>query len=281
MLFRSVSQSRYISSDLVAAGYSFCKRYISLDGPCTVLSDLIDRLICCFFTNAPTIEQFSIAESSFVRPIADFWSRIMDSELVSSFRSLILVMASNHFFSKDFAKHVYGVLGKPVSMNMTKMIEFILDAIDKLLVIGTRLINGESFSKILLGESPVSECLSEMDELLKYNNRIYSGIPVPGFIHRNDFITRCDEVLSAFNCLEKEMGLSKKYISLSAKASELWKMRHAEMTIACGDQRPCPFGIVLCGAPGIGKTTLLDLCSGYRDWETDRKSTRLNSSHRL
>ena len=35
------------------------------------------------------------------------------------------------------------------------------------------------------------------------------------------------------------------------------------------------------GGAGCGKTTLAKLIVGnlYRDWETDRKSTRLNSSH--
>ena len=44
--------------------------------------------------------------------------------------------------------------------------------------------------------------------------------------------------------------------------------------------------VLLHGPPGLGKTTLAHIISRelnvnlYRDWETDRKSTRLNSSHR-
>ena len=35
------------------------------------------------------------------------------------------------------------------------------------------------------------------------------------------------------------------------------------------------------GQPGNTNSSKNNRICGYRDWETDRKSTRLNSSHRL
>ena len=48
---------------------------------------------------------------------------------------------------------------------------------------------------------------------------------------------------------------------------------------SAGDEKVKTDGIKMRGAGAATKGTM---CSGqYRDWETDRKSTRLNSSHRL
>ena len=44
-----------------------------------------------------------------------------------------------------------------------------------------------------------------------------------------------------------------------------------------------PYGLIpinlIGGQVFAGATRQIPIASGYRDWETDRKSTRLNSSH--
>ena len=43
-----------------------------------------------------------------------------------------------------------------------------------------------------------------------------------------------------------------------------------------------PDGELIVEDVGVGSEVVVDeVVGGYRDWETDRKSTRLNSSHRL
>lgn len=184
---------------------------------------------------------------------------VISSDAANTIRSFILSAASLHFFKKDHAHKIYGYLGKiDKSLGTLDLIEMMFSALSKLFEYGELLMKGIHISDIFTSKDPISTCTKEINELLTYSERLYSGLPVPGKMWRNTFITKGYNLLQVADELLRKMNLDvPRLFELKKKRDLLYNTVVDRENSMRTENRPMPFGIVLHGDPEIGKSLLL------------------------
>lgn len=194
--------------------------------------------------------------------VADFGrmaTQSLSSNLVQSLRNMILVLTSKHFFRKDIALNVYQWLGKPKEMNYLELMHHCFDNIVTMLKFGESIYNGVPLTRALFSSDPIGEMLLEIKELLFYSDKLYTGLPTPGFLHRSLFYSKCDTYVKGIEYYAKYLGA---FHPQRKPCMDACLSLRNHMSIidseTLGKKRPFPMGAILCGDPSIGKSVLTD-----------------------
>lgn len=119
-------------------------------------------------------------------------------------------------------------------------------------------VDGCPLSFALFSGEPVQSVVDSARELSAYQGATYSGLPVEGMKDQTLYHRELDAALELGENLAKRLGTrDKRYVILKSAILTLTRLRVDSMQRQAGLQRPPPYGIVLHGEPGIGKSHVL------------------------
>jgi len=161
-------------------------------------------------------------------------------------------------FNKECGQQLSAMFGKPERISIFSFFDKICEFVAKIARSGDRFIDGLGISEILLSDDPVSELIASIKSLLLYKNRLYTGLPVQGFMDERTFYTQALELLGTYDTIKQRLNsMREKHFFLENIAVEL---RFTLVDIdarAKGNERPVPYAVMIAGDPGIGKSKLM------------------------
>jgi hypothetical protein len=225
------------------------------------LHDMIGKLRDVFITLGASLRNTIVAESvsSKLTFIQRLMNQVIKSDLVQAIQSFLLAMLSLKWFPKDVSKTITGFVGKPARMTISELFSLILGGASTIARLGESLASGVPLSEVILSEDPAAVALRTMDNLLLYENHLYSGLPVEGMMCQRQFLRECHELLITVDKLLPTLsGYDHRRSDMRRKKLELERMYLDVQAETCSANRVPPIGIVLAGPPGIGKSKLID-----------------------
>lgn len=185
-------------------------------------------------------------------------SKVVTSDLVQAFRNLLLSVASQEVFSKDFTSRVYKWAGTPPKMNGFELILFCWDQLISLLKIGDSLIAGSSLSDAISASHAPSALIDRSYELLYYKDKTYGGLPVEGKKNRRDYIL---EIVTLRSQIQATMKITSPFCGnvKTMKMLEI-QLKQAEYNVrqlVNGETRSVPAAVIIHGPPQVGKSKII------------------------
>lgn len=221
------------------------------------ISYLIDKFFGLFLKNDIVTE----ALSDRIKEITSMWSVILSSELVCLIRDVLLFMVGQKVFSKDISKDIIKKLGPPKKMDLLGSITYILETVTRVVQFGEDCEANGLRAALQRESDPSGKILSLTKEILYYKDKLNQGLPIEGRMDRVIYYNKCKERLAECEYALRE-GV--KYHALDDRKRLLEKCRSdlrqaifEVETVQASENRPFPFGFVLHGQPGVGKSALL------------------------
>lgn len=210
----------------------------------------------------PPKVEFAKAEalSENLEDLSNMLDKVLDSTVTKAFETLFVSMAALHLFPKEVGMNVKAVLGKPSDSSIIGIVRSSLKALSRIVKVGELLAKGVTLKDALFAGDPLIKTQMKAEEMLLYynNNAISEAIPVEGYIDIKEWmttVTNCETVLET--TLGKINAMSKEFTSLKKLRFDLAEAKLGMNLIVRARGRLTPFGIVLHGKPGVGKSRLL------------------------
>lgn len=193
-----------------------------------------------------------------VDDITSFFAKVMNSKLVNAIRDLFLSLVSLKLFERDIAQQILRYVGKAPGGSLMEVLPMLVNCIKLIFQCGKALCSGVPFVKALMCEDPVQESAVRVRELIAMQNLTYTGIPVEGMIDLVEYMTEFNsnlellrQALPNLNPLSMATaGIRKTIID----GQVVYGMKRSELNTKF---RTAPYGIVITGDPGIGKSYIL------------------------
>jgi len=219
-----------------------------------VFGDLIKDTLYNYFGSRRRTEAYSDR----LEELKSFLVSSITGDVGRICRDLLLAMASHKIFGKSTAQGLYNFFGKPTKMSILELINLAADSVISLIRFGEGYFQGLPISELFRTSNPIDAAIVEARTLLSFNGRIIFGLPVEEHMAAREFILRADPVLQIFkdykSCLNPYALCHETIEKLKPKLLDL---RTTAMNMMGGGDRLTPFGIVLHGDPGIGKSKFL------------------------
>lgn len=199
--------------------------------------------------------------SSRLMEASEFLTKSFDNSASTALKTLLLSAASMKVFHKDVAMWMYANIGeKPRKQTPVEIIRDVLSSLAKLVRVGELVHEGVPLTTAVFADDPFAASYEDARRLLLYKDNISIGLPVEGMMDQAQFIQKGEALLAFFKNILSKKHLSKitaRYkmtfdMSLTLEAALLDVKRRIS---ALG--RPTPFGLIVQGPPGIGKSSLI------------------------
>jgi len=192
------------------------------------------------------------------KDIKSFLNVVLDSSASTAIRNVVLTLASFHFFDKDIAHKLYDYFGKPVAMTVMEAIQMCLDSITTLLRVLDLVLDGVPITTAMFSGNPLTIAFENTKILLVYKDRLYSAMPVPGYMDRSVWCVQVNELINFFSAMKAKTNPIKKEGREISEA--IMSLTKAYLDIRCkvlAEGRRAPFAIQVVGPPCIGKTQVV------------------------
>jgi hypothetical protein len=233
------------------------------------LSELLDKMKkikevaqrCAMSFTFPSV----VAESGFsdsLRGVSQNMNVILSSDMVQSFKIMILNVVSLKVFDKSIGTKITSVLGPITPMSGIDLVQSMLDHTVNLLSYGERWLAGESLTSIFMVQDPVASFLASASELEIQQDLTFVGLPVEGKICRRKYMLDLKQAIDNGATIYKSLPtLAPQRRSMDLSLKKL-KLAHTRMlNVMSASSRPMPYCVALVGNPGIGKGMLIDYVS--------------------
>lgn len=231
---------------------------------------IYDKLSVCFkqlsnilpgsgiFTEAG-IEPKEDRVESFLTFLESLSDNIANINIVSNIKRIILSVVSFKFFSKENAFLIQNVLGRVQPMSYIELFSTLFKDIIQLIRVGWKCIRDKDVGHLFgTFENLVTLELAASTFLANENNT-YSGLPVEGQICEKEYLMNgmnlIPDIKQALKTLSPYDGRFNSLMVLHAKIVKV--VAYYRNKVSAG-RRGMPAGIILSGAPGIGKSNILD-----------------------
>lgn len=187
---------------------------------------------------------------------------VCNSEIVNSIRNIVMVLMTGRVLNLEFTPEMRDWIGSvPYDIKkatIPKLVGIILNSFAALVRVGEYLHAGLPLSDILKKAHPLKEAMFLAKDLEKQYGRLYYGLPVQGGFCAKMFVTKAKEVCSILKFHKKLVN------PLTCEGSEVHSsiaileeyVGKVEKLLLSG-MRPTPYGVVIAGDPGIGKSSLV------------------------
>lgn len=233
------------AADYLAAGYQFCKA-----------TGLVDKI------NMPDLDIWKyIHTESFSDKMISFKSFLMsvfDSNILSTLKKLLMQAVSYKLFDKDIATDLMSWFGKPSKMTLFELLSESYDALVLLIKVGESLVAGVPMSEVLLSKDPVYALNLQVSTLLYYADKLFHGIPIPGYISVTEFVTKAEVIQQTFEQIKKALANTESAKELNKNMLKLKSVMFDVTVRYANVPRMMPFGIIVTGPPGIGKSSMIE-----------------------
>lgn len=220
-----------------------------------VQESLVNALVRAgLFSSKVVTESFMESVSTFQA----FMVSVMNSDVIIALRDMILVMASYKWFSKDVATSMFSYMGKPKAMPILEVLQMTFSNMVTMLKAGISVKKGVPICSALFAANPKQKAMIDSQELLAMKDYLYAGLPVEGMMDQVEFISKAKvliafykSILPTLNPLRAETKTIRETLLLLQNAE-----REVIGLVSRGN-RPMPFGLIITGPPGIGKSKIV------------------------
>nr|ULF99974.1 MAG: polyprotein [Marnaviridae sp.] len=188
-----------------------------------------------------------------------FFSTVLQSQAATAIRDLFLMLTSYQFFSKDVSKKVSQVFGAVPKCSVLESLEILFRSIASLIQMGELLLSGTPFSSLFMAEDPLHTALTRARTLILQVDRIYYGLPAPGYTCAKTYLSEVTEVRDVLMMYFAKVSPNTPKGKLLAEVlPKISSCINTASSMLNRKLRPAPIAIVLHGSPGIGKASLLE-----------------------
>jgi hypothetical protein len=198
--------------------------------------------------------------------VRDYFMSFVNSELLSNIRKFLLSLVSLKWFNSDVGGTIEKYLGKAPKASMLQLAQLLVQSLAELIRIGSAICQGsQSISDVLFARDPILAARQKNTYLMAhYPDALYYGLPVENRIHGKVFISEATQLLSDVDQILKSLA---KFDSRRSGVLEMQsQIQKALSTVKqkVSQERPMPYGLILYGPPGIGKSLILEFF--YKLW---------------
>lgn len=238
--------------EMVAAVYQMCNVFVlRFPGIVKQLLALVEGVFNTF-----TVKTEALADE--IDRMYEMFMTCFDCKLLTSLRAVVLSMVSINMFNQDVSVGLTRYLGPAPECSIMEFFGHIKNAVVSLVRCSEFMLKGGSFSEYLMAEYPVKRAMDDGYRTLAFANRIYSGLPVEGFMCSVEFCSRMSKSCRFLEDYVKTAPrgdlLAKKARIALQKCTEAWA---AERAKSLGRARVPPVAVLIYGAPGVGKSKVL------------------------
>jgi len=213
------------------------------------ISDLWSRYI------TPRAESFSDTADT----MNAIFSTFVTNPLLNSLRLLILGLVSFRLFSRNVAHRAHQFLGRPAGSTFADAIAMILKGISYMLRFAQRLRDGTSITDAVMAPDSVLAYLKLGRHIKEHQHLVYTGIPVEYCEDEVSYMAKVSDFLENVpTILTKLTPYDTRFDELDALNSCIKDIYLSKLSAMKSRTRIPPFGLVLSGPPGIGKSKLLE-----------------------
>ena len=195
-----------------------------------------------------------------INDVLEFLKQGVESTFMNSIKKIVVSIFAFKIFDKTTAISTFKWLGEPESDNVFGHLMTLMQGIKTLVDASQLMWHGASFSEAFLDKNPYQKAITTAQELLQFKDRLYSGMPSPGGMHRKEFIHKADKTLQFLKAYKNVSVEIKK--EAKDQNGVVWALEQAmvvAMRFELSKQRIMPFGIVAHGSPSIGKSSVVVL----------------------
>jgi len=184
---------------------------------------------------------------------------ILESRLASALRVILLSACTMHFFPKDISFSIAKYFGRMEATTIPKLMVVVLNALSTIMNIGELVFEkGMSLTDALMSDNPMFTYTVKAKVLIAQQDLLYSGLPVPGMREIREYAVELEETLAFFKVMvEKSGAFKKESVDVVNYYTQLAKIHGQVNQRLFSSTREPPFGVVLYGGPGIGKSHLV------------------------
>lgn len=208
-----------------------------------------------------TAFNFIATEASYSDTISNMqrnMDKLLRSEFVVAFKSLILSLVSVRFFNKKQSMQISKIIGPSKECSMLDLLQTSFETMSLAARMYECVEKGEEINKFFIASDPISSIITAAKELLAYQECLYTGLPTPGFMDQKEYMTKLVDYIQVTTDLMKNMkSTNPDYRNLSHIHIQMIQSRNTINSQMSGNSRQAPFGIILSGDPGIGKSVIL------------------------
>lgn len=194
---------------------------------------------------------------------SNLFGTIYDSGAVAALRRFVLACVSLKLFSKDLSQTIGKYVGKlEGKISIVDFVRVFFESLQTIMRTTTNYMDGMSWYDSLLVGDPVMKLVSDANALLRFEDRLYSGLPVEGmmsqFSYVNDLTKICEDLKLRKAGLNPFKSKAKMVTETIYRIEASLVLTKSRMT---GSRRAAPLGVCLVGPPGIGKSLILPFCA--------------------
>lgn len=212
--------------------------------------------ILCSHLSSPTIQIETQGISTSLKKVSHWTKTILHSSLSNAFRDVVVSAASLHLFPKQRASQIYKYMGPPPRGSILDVLEIALNGFVRIVEVAELVISGVPLSEALFSDDPITEHIKLSEMWRQRSNLLYAGLPVDGRWSQVEFMSETSKITTFFKqILPSLVGRQKDSVNKEL-TSLLVSVNDVKIQMA-GVRRKAPVGVILHGAPGIGKSNLL------------------------
>jgi len=208
--------------------------------------------------NEDEIKTESLSETieDFTAVVNDVWN----SELVTALRNVLVLLGTAKLFSKEVGLGIIAALGAIPSMKLDELFVYVSKIFTAIFKFFENLRNGVPFSKAMMAEDPIKECKLTMARLIRESNNLYTSLPIDGYVSHKVWSKEANAIIKLVEgILPKLRKSDANYVVIDRLFRELGKVYNLKVLVAQAKSRSAPYGIIIYGDPGIGKSGILNL----------------------
>jgi len=189
-----------------------------------------------------------------------FFKKYMSSTFAEMFQKFFVTLAATRWLPKIHRKKLYDLVGKPPRMSILEIFDSLLGLVSRMFCIANAYMSGVPLNDYLFKEDPMVAWLEDVDKVIWYESRTYDGLPVAGKKCERQQRVDVQRLIETGKHLKKHYD--KKDVKSNALKEKLQKLEGMVINLnekILGGRRPQPYGVVIAGCAGIGKSNLVHL----------------------
>jgi hypothetical protein len=221
--------------------------------------------------------------SSTIRGVRETAEVFFDSSVARKIKEFIICLSTLDFISKDKMPSFlrYFAHGE-VPTSGVPLFTHILHCIETIFHFGENLISGVSLSESLRSTDPYSALYSRINDLLEKEPHLISDDSHKGRESYKNFLCDCEQVIrDSNNLIKKSFSFKESNKNLRRKLEELERSYETVLTRYKAMVRDFPFGVVVFGAPGVGKSTVIDMLHRLFQYREGQEYNKRNVFYRV
>ena len=183
----------------------------------------------------------------------------IDSCATDALKDLLVSASALKMFSPGVAVGIRRWFGKSKSDTAFGLIQDLVNALMGLTRIGELIAADVPFSEAIFQADPTLAMINRARKVLLYKNRTYTGLPLDGHMDLVSYLKEAEEIRKYFDLVLKKMSpASRHYRESNSCFLELTDSVLEKKSAMNARKRAAPMGIIVCGSPGVGKSSIMD-----------------------